>query len=279
MPSTSDEPVDQPTVETPPAAETPTAPAVLTLDEFERRTRESQAQFAAQLEEQRRMFQSVLDAQRRPTAAPPAATDDPATWSEDQLQAAVDEGRLSVAKMTRIITERVTAAAVNPLRAAGADALSASTRTIATLRQTADGKPLYPHARRFEKEINEILAQVAAGGTIVNDTLYDQAYRYVVGGHVNELAEEVREATVRRANAPPPEPGTRGGRTSRETAAGGANDLPTPEEAFGATYMRALSEKGDIHAFMKRIDPRGTIYPGGYKDYVKLMRDQEAEAV
>lgn len=255
---------DPPPVEdaAPPA---PPAPAYMTQADFDRVNAENRAHFEGLIRQQQEMLQSFVAATRRPAADPHTPTADPTTWSDEQLQQAVDEGRMSQIQATRALTarenRRFAAEHLEPLRAQGGAAISETAKTLAKLSTDESGKPLMPHFKRFEKEIDEVVKNYGPNA-VLTARHYQDAYRYVVGGHVDELAEERREAAVRSASAPKPEITPSGARNGRQAA--GSGEIPTPAEALGEREARLMDEKGGPDAFCKRLG-----YAGGWKQYYK----------
>jgi len=278
MPDTPETP-ETPTPETTPPA-TPTAEYVSKVD-FERIIAENRAAYQAAREEDRRLFQQILESSQRPAApAQPAATD-MTTWSDEQLQEAVDRGELSVAKMTRVITERATkhleSTRLDRLEQVGSQQIGSLSMAVAQGMTYGDdapealrGKPMMPHYKRYEKEIKDVLATYPKG-TVLTTEHIQGAYRYVIGGHAEELAAEREEQAIRRASAPKPEPGVTTGRGGR-TVTSGRDEMPAPAELFGTEYMKALGEKGDVDAWCKKLG-----YKGGYKEYAALALAQQNE--
>src|SRR5207249_1002596 len=85
--------------------------------------------------------------------------------NDDQLQAALDEGRMTQMQVINYKVERsskkLVAEHVDPLRKMGTGAISDVTRRTVENARGADDKLLYPHAKRYGKEIKEQLDAAA----------------------------------------------------------------------------------------------------------------------
>lgn len=261
------------TVNPQPDAEAPAAPAPVTREDLAA----MQSNFERVLAENQRQFNENLRAYAERMAPPARPAEPTGELTDEQIQTALDEGRMTQVQAMKMLSERtgkrVVMEHVEPLRKTGIGMMSSLTRDMAGMSTVeADGKlvPKYPHARRFEKEIKEQLDQVTANGMAVTPEVYDYAYRLVIGGHVDTIASEREEAASRRAVQPKPEPGRQAARTGRSTPAGGAAPLPAFEEMF-ADNMAALEAKG--------LSPDQWARRLGYADanaYVKAAVEGEA---
>jgi hypothetical protein len=229
----------------PDADAAPAQPAAVTREDFDR----MRADFERTIAENQRQFNESLRAYAE-RLTPQRSAEPTGELTEEQIQSALDEGRMTQVQAMKMLAERtgkrVVLEHVEPLRKTGVAMMSGITRDMAGMSTVeTDGKlvPKYPHARRFEKEIKEQLDQVVQNGMAVTPEVYDYAYRLVIGGHVDTIANEREEAAVRRAAQPKPVSGQQPARTGRSTAAAGASPLPAFEELF-ADNMAALEAKG-----------------------------------
>lgn len=241
MPDTDETVNPQPEGEQPPAT-----PAAVTREDFDR----MRTDFERTIADNQRQFQADLRSYAERMTPAPRAAEPTGELSDEQIQSAIDEGRMTQVQAMKMLSERVgkrvVVEHVEPLRKTGIGMMSGLTRDMASMSTVeVDGKlsPKYPHSRRFEKEIKEQLALVESNGMAVTPEVYDYAYRLVIGGHVDTIANERTEAAVRQAVQPKPEPGRQSVRTGRSTPAGGAAPLPSFEEMF-ADNMPALEAKG-----------------------------------
>jgi len=220
MPDTSETP--ETTAEV--APETP-APQYATREDFERITAENRAQYA----DLQRSIAQAVSAVAAPRHAAPAPDAD---LSDEQLQAAVDEGRMTSIQAARYVTNmaqrRFAAEHIDPMRATGAASISSLSKTTMMAMNDGKGNLLFPHFRRFEKEIDDYTKQMPPG-TVMTPELYGQVYRFVVGGHVDELQTESREAALRGPATSEKTPGARSGRQ----APARASAQQAPDEVFG----------------------------------------------
>lgn len=256
---------EAPAVETPPAAE---PPQYVSIADFERITRENAARADAQMAEVRSLVASLA---RAPRATEPAPSGGDLT--DEQLQAAVDEGRMTHAQMVSAITrrenKRFAAEHIEPLRATGLKNISALSKSVAMASLREDGKPMFPHARRFAKEIDALLEQHTAGGGVVNPEVYAEAYRYVLGGHTDEIAAEAAQAAVRGANPGAPERPT-GGRAGRSATAAPTLSI---ESVLGPTAANAMEAKMRQRGWNQDQWAQALGYKG-IDDYLKVAQSQ-----
>jgi len=231
----------------PDVAAQPAPAAVVTREDFDR----MRSDFERTIAENQRQFQAELRGYAERMAPPaPRAAEPTGELTDEQIQAALDEGRMTQVQAMKLLSERtgkrVVMEHVEPLRKTGVSMMSDLTREMAeasTVEREGQRSPKYPHAKRYEKEIKSHLDQAMGNGLAVTPQVYEWAYRLAVGGHADELADERVEAALRRAAAPKPETARPAARTGRSTSAGGAAPLPTFEELF-ADNMAALEEKG-----------------------------------
>lgn len=224
----------------------PETPAAVTREDLAA----MQAGFERTIAENRRQHQEDLQAfaaRLAPQARPAEPTGE---LTDDQIQERLDSGQMTQVQAMKMLSERagkrVVMEHVEPLRRTGVGMMSDLTRDMAgmaTVERDGQLAPKYPHSRRFEKEIKEQLDQAVANGMAVTPVVYDYAYKLVVGGHADTIADERVEAAVRKAAAPKPEIGRPAVRTGRSTGASGTSPLPTFEERF-ADNMPALEAKG-----------------------------------
>lgn len=257
-------------VETPPTAEPAAeAPQFVAKADFDRVIAENAARHEAQLAEMRSLVASMARAPR--TSAEPTPSGD---LTDEQLQQAVDEGRMSQAAATAAIVRReqrkFAAEHIEPLRATGLKNISALSKSVAMASLREDGKPMFPHARRFAKEIDALLEQHTAGGGVVNPEVYAEAYRYVLGGHTDEIAAEAAQAAVRGANPGAPERGASSGRPGRSATAAPTLSI---ESVLGADAAKAM----DIKMRQRGWNQDQWAQALGYKgidDYLKVAQSQ-----
>lgn len=223
-----------------PVVETPTTPPpeYVSKADFDRVVVDNAARHEAAMSEMRSLVSTLARAPREPQAAPQG------DLSDEQLQAAVDEGRMSSAAMISAITRRenrkFAAEQIEPLRNAGLANISELSKAVAASSLREDGKAAFPYAKRYSKEIDDILAAHIKGGNVVNPAVYAEAYRYVVGGHIDELTGEAQTASVRNANPAAPERTGSGARTGRTTT---SSPTLTVESVLGDGAARALDAK------------------------------------
>lgn len=211
-----DDPDPEPTpAQLDPPAEAAVPPAVdnVSRADFDRVIRENSENFQRALDQQRQMFESALSGQRRASEPAPQGV-----LTDDQIEEKVQSGEWSQTKATSYISKRdlaqFQAQHVDPMRSVGSSAFADQARTTMMLMTDEDGKPAYPHFKRYEKEIDVMIKNFPAGTIITREAL-DGVYRYVVGGHQKELEKETHERAVRQATAPKPEPVSAGGRSGR----------------------------------------------------------------
>ena len=214
-------------------------------------------------------LQQAIRAQQQPPARPASGDD----FTDEQLDTMLDEGRITRAQHARMIAKRELAtfktAEVDPIRATGIGAISATTKQLALSMRDDNGQPLLPHYKKYQKEIDDMVATLPAESRLSPD-VYVQAHALVVGKHIGEIIEETREATIRAANAPPPEhpaPTTRTGRNTR------TDQVPTVEELMGRDAATALEAKGlTPDQIAKRLGH------ADWKTYAKLAEAQATGA-
>lgn len=270
-----DEPTELTDLAPPQESETSAAPAptpqYVTREDFERIVAENRQQSEQMLT----AFREAL-AQNRPAPAAPAPT---AELSDDQLDAAINEGRMTQVQAANYIADRkmreLQRTQIDPLRTAGGSALYDQARTTMMLMQTEQGKPLYPHYRRYEKEIDQIVRQYPPG-TVINRETLESVYKFVVGGHAGELESEAVERAVRQATAPKPEPVASGGRTGRQQ-----NPTQQPDTAevmgYDDSVFDGLLRKEFANKGGRSLDEQARKM--GYKDwkaYTKMAAELEA---
>lgn len=236
-------PDTQPDVEVTEGTPEVVEPVVETLQyvskaDFDRVVADNASRHEAAMSEMRSLVSTLA---RAPREAQPAPAGD---LSDEQLQAAVDEGRMSSAAMISAITRRenrkFAAEQIEPLRNAGLANISELSKAVAASSLREDGKAAFPYAKRYAKEIDDILAAHIKGGNVVNPAVYGEAYRYVVGGHIDELTGEAQTASVRNANPSAPERTSATTRTGRTTP---TTQTLSVESVLGDTAARAMEFK------------------------------------
>ena len=243
------EPSDTPdTPETPePAA--PAAPQYVTVDEFRR----MEQAIAGQRELIASVNQSLqtLAATRQREAATPAS---PGEMSDADIDAAVDEGRMTPVQAARLIAKREAARVerdhVAPLRDTGIASMSTFARESALNARDDKGTPRLKYYKQYQKEIDGWIEKLPPQARL-DPTIYQQAHDLVVGSHMHEILEAEREAAIRAANQPKPEPTAPRTRTGRTNESG---TVPTVEELMGSQAAAALEGKGmNPDQFAKRL--------------------------
>lgn len=231
---------DTPEPQSPPEAAAPPAPSYVTVEEFKR----MEQQIAGQTE-LLHSLSAALTAQRtaQPAAAPrqAAATE----MTDAEIDAAVDEGRMTATQAARLIAkrenERTLREHVDPLRETGLAGLSTSAKSIALGTLDDAGAPRMRYYKKYQKEIDSWVERTPAQMR-TNPELWQQAHDLVVGAHMGEILEAEREAALRAANAPKPEPTAQRSTTGRAAAAAAGGKLD-PVEVFGEAAMQRLDEQ------------------------------------
>jgi hypothetical protein len=142
-------------------------------------------------------------APRSEPAAPPPA---PVTLPEpsyEEITAAQEAGDFKTA--TKLMQQRERArdarnqSAFDQLRNQGASALSSMARQAAAS---------LPHYTRFQKEIDEMIADFSSKqpGVMITPDHYKTAHDIIAGRHVDDFANERTEAALRKARETPPAP-------------------------------------------------------------------------
>ena len=260
------EPSDTPTPTPEPAAEPTPAPTpqYATVADMQR----IEATIAGQFEAFQQSLRTLTD---RATAPPPKAD---AEWTDEQLDTAVDEGRLTRSQAARYIAEKAVAKlqreVVDPLRETGLNSIAGLTKTAAL--------PLMPRYKTYQKEIDAMVERLPAS-TRITPEVYVWAHNAIVGAHASEIEDAAREAAIRSAGAPRPESSSSGasGRGGGRAAASG--QVPSPAELLGEEAAAAIDlkcrERGwTLDHWAQKLSPR---YKGGWKAYAEEYAKQNAE--
>lgn len=182
-------------------------------------------------------------------AVPKVPTIDEPT--EDEITAAYESGDAKAiarihARQSKAVQQRLEQTfrpQIDDLRSVGLREIGALSKDAAMSRM--------PHYKRFQKEIDALVAQIPPGAPI-NSDVYVQLHNVVVGNHYDELMTEVKQGARQEyeQEIQTGRPSARFGRTPGASQ----EDVPTVGEYFGEQAEEVLSAHGrDPDSFAQKM--------------------------